>query len=85
MMMEHVRADMRIWIMMLFAFILEFIIVRMQKYTKIFYFDAQNCENHIKCDRFRIFLWQFDTGLRIFRYICNQNHFLFGREPTVYR
>ena len=83
MMMEHVRADMRIWIMMLFAFILEFIIVRMQKYTKFFYFDASNCENHIKCDRFCIFLWQIDTGLRIFRYFCNQNHFFWKRANSL--
>ena len=67
MMMEHVRADMRIWIMMLFAFILEYLLVRMQKYIKFFYFDVLNCENHIKCDRFCIFLWQKDMKSRIIR------------------
>jgi len=27
----------------------------LQIYTKFFYFDALNCENHIKCDRYFIF------------------------------
>ena len=32
----------------------------MQNYTKFFDFDALNCENHINCDRFCVFLWQRD-------------------------
>ena len=42
--------------------------MRLQNYTKFFDFDALNCENHIKCDRFCIFLWQIDTKSRNIRY-----------------